>query len=631
MTAEVTGGRAGAATAATGAGAGSIPALLLERAGRTPGRVALRRKQLGRWKEYTWADYGARAARIGMGLRSLGVLRGDRVAIQCENRPAWVLADMGVQGIGAVTVGIYPTSPAAEVDYLLGHCCAVVAVVEDEEQLDKIRPLRSRLGALRTVVVIDPRGVRLTEDPSEISLADLEGRGEASTEGDAAGSADGVARAFARAVARIEPTDVALVVYTSGTTGPPKGAMLSHANLVAAARGGATQFGVGPDDEVLSYLPLCHVAERLVSVIDAVGSGYVVNFGEGAETFLADLREVQPTFLLGVPRVWEKMMAGVTIRMQDAGWLKRALYRFWLTQGLRLGARRRRGATTVLDRAWYGLGWLVLYRWLRAKLGLGRIANAVSGAAPIAPGVLEFFWALGVPVREGYGQTENTAQATITPATDVRLGSVGTAVAGVEVTVAADGENLTRGPGVFAGYLDDPGATAEALDARGWLHTGDVGTLDEDGYLTITDRKKDIIVTAGGKNISPSEIENRLKVSPYVREAIVVGDGRPYLSALIGVEADTVADWARRHDVAFTTYEDLSRQPGVRTLIAGWVDTVNADLARVSTVKAFSLLPKELDHTEGEHTATQKVRRAAVVAQFGAEVESLYEGTAANA
>jgi long-chain acyl-CoA synthetase len=375
---------------------------------------------------------------------------------------------------------------------------------------------------------------------------------------------------------------------------------------------------------VLSYLPLCHVAERLFSVVDAIGTGYVVNFGEGGESFPEDIRDVQPTIFLGVPRVWEKLLAGVEIRMQDASWLKRATYRFWVGRGRRLAPKRMRGGLSPIDRAVAAAGGAVLYRPLLEKLGLSRVRVGISGAAPIAPKVLEYFWSLGVPVREGYGQTENTAVCTYTPEDDVRIGTVGRALPGVEIRIAEDGEILTRSRGVFQGYFRDPEATAATVDADGWLHTGDVGALDEDGFLTITDRKKDIIITAGGKNVSPSEIENRLKVSPYVREAVVVGERRKYLVALIGIEGDTVGDWAGRSGLAYTTYADLSHKPEVRELVGKWVEEVNGDLAQVETVKRFALIDRELDHEDGSLTATQKVKRKAIATEFEELIEGLY-------
>ncbi len=601
-------------TGSAGGPAQSLPAVLLERAAATPGRTAMRKKHLGLWSPYTWADYAGRAAAIGVGLRHLGVTAGDRVAVHSENRPAWLLCDLGVQGIGAVTVGIYPTSPAAEVEYLLGHSGARVLVVEDEEQLDKALAVRDRLPDLDHIVVVDPRGVD-RGDGALMTLAGLEELGRAD---------GGPADTFAVAVAALDPDAPAVIVYTSGTTGPPKGAMLSHRNLLAAAASSTRSFAVGPDDEVLSYLPLCHIAERLVSGVNGVTAGYVVNFGEGGDALAQDLREVQPTFFLGVPRVWEKLLAGIQIRMEDASWLKRRSYRFWVRRGKALAAKRWNNTLGPLDRVVAGLGWLFLYRSLREKIGMGRVRNALSGAAPIAPQVLEYFWAIGVPVREGYGQTENTAQATLTPATDVRLGSVGVAVDGGEVAIAADGEILTRGPGTFLGYFRDAEATAEAVDADGWLHTGDVGRLDADGHLSITDRKKDLIITAGGKNVSPSEIENKLKVSPYVKEAVVIGDGRRFLTALIGIELDTVGQWAVRHGRAFTTYADLAAKPEVVELVQTGVDEVNRDLAQAETVKRFALLPKELDQEDGEVTATQKVKRRRIAERYAALIEELY-------
>jgi long-chain acyl-CoA synthetase len=595
----------------------TLPAVLLRRAEDTPHRVAMRKKDLGLWKQYTWADYADRAAAVGLGLRALGVEPGDRVAIHSLNRPAWVLADLGVQGIGAVTVGIYPTSPAAEVEYLLEHSGTKVLVAEDEEQVDKVLAVRDGLPALERVVVVDPRGVDMS-DPLLMTFAELESSGR---QGDQQGNhvAD-----FAALVGRLDPAEPAIMVYTSGTTGPPKGAVLSHANLQAAARNGDRVFSVSPDDEVLSYLPLCHVAERLITVIDGIAHGYVVNFGDGVDDLATDLRGVQPTFFLGVPRVWEKLLAGITIRMDDAGWFKRANYRFWMARGARLARRRWHGRLGPVGTLVYALGWVMLYRSLRQKIGMSRIRAALSGAAPIAPQVLEFFWALGVPVLEGYGMTENTAQGTVTPPDDVRIGKVGVAVPECEVRIADDGEILTRGPGTFLGYYRNPDATAEAIDADGWLHTGDIGELDADGFLTITDRKKDIVITAGGKNVSPSEIENRLKVSPYVREAIVIGDNRKYLVSLVGIELDTVGNWALRQRLPFTTYADLSAKPEVHDLIGGVVDEANRELAQVEQVKRFALLPKELEQEDGEVTATQKVKRRAIERAFAPMIEALY-------
>ena len=592
----------------------SLPGIMLRRAAETPDRVAMRKKHLGRWSEYTWRDYSERAANIGLGLRALDVQPGDKVAIHSEDRPEWLLADMGVQGIGAVAVGVYPTSPSAEVEYVLGHSESVVLFAEDEEQLDKALEVRQSLPDLRKIVVTDMRGVDLeVAEDLIVPLADLEDLGSRQDRHE-----------FERLVAELDPDDVAVIVYTSGTTGPPKGAMLAHRNLLAAAANSSIAYDVAEGDEVLSYLPLCHVAERLVSVINAIAVGYVVNFGEDPDTFLTDIQEVQPTFFLGVPRVWERMLASVEIRVADASWLKRISYRIWTRIGARLARRRWQGRFGPGSRLVYLLGWLLLYRSIRVKLGLARVRGALSGAAPIAPQVLEFFWSIGVPVREAYGMTENTAQATVTPEDDVRIGTVGVAAPGAEIKIARDGEILTRGPGTFVGYHKDEGATREAIDVDGWLHTGDLGEMDEDGFLTIIDRKKDIIITAGGKNISPSEIENRIKVSPFVREAIVIGDQRKYLTALIGTEGDTVGNWATRKRVPFTTYEDLSSKPEVTRLIEGWLDEVNKDLARVETIKRFELLPKELDQQEGELTATQKVKRAHISEEFGELIDSMY-------
>jgi long-chain acyl-CoA synthetase len=583
----------------------TLPARLLELASTKPTRVAFRRKRLGIWEETTYGRYGELVAGLGMGLVELGVRHGDRVAIQSDNRPEWLLTDVAVQGIGAITVGVYPTSPEAELLHVLADSGATVFVAEDEEQLDKVLAIRDQLPGLRHVVVVDAPPVLA---PSVLRFEDL--------------SAPGVG--FAERVGALDPQACAAIVYTSGTTGPPKGAMLSHANLLAAGDAAVELNGEHPDDEVLSYLPLSHIAERILSVVGALRAGYTVNFGEGGDSLAAELREVQPTLFLGVPRVWEKVLASTEVQVADASWAKRSTYRFWVGQGRKRAARRQSGTLGLVDKVVLGIGWLVLFRPLREKLGMSRVRDALSGAAPIAPQVLEWLWAIGIPVREVYGQTENTAMATYVRHGAVRIGTVGQALPGVELRVADDGEVLTRSAGNFLGYWGDEQASVEALDGDGWLRTGDVGVLDADGFLTITDRKKDIIVTAGGENIAPSEIENRLKVSPFIQEAIVVGDRRRFVSALIGIDADNVAAWASRRQLPFTTYDDLAGKPEVEALVREAVEDVNGELAQVAEIKAFRLLPAELDEEEGELTPTQKVKRAAIASRYAHLIDEMY-------
>ena len=590
----------------------SLPAKLFEHAQIRSNNVAIRHKKFGIWREFTWGEYFDIVKSVSFGLYELGVREGDKVAIHSENRPEWVFADLGAQTLGSVSVGIYPTSPAAEVEYLLSHSEASVLIVEDEEQLDKALEAWDRLEKLQKIVVIDPRGVNTIDDPRIITFQELLDLGD---------SVDG--QSFEKMIQTIAPSETAIIVYTSGTTGPPKGAMITHQNLRFAAISWGRVYEFRKNDEVLSYLPLCHVAERVISVANGVYHGYVVNFGEDTNSFLEDLREVQPTFFLGVPRVWEKMLASIQIRSNDATWFKRTLFNFWIKQGGLILQRRLKGKGTVADSIWFGLGWLFVFRSLKKRIGMMRVREALSGAAPIAPQVLEFLMSVGVPVREGYGMTENTAVATIVPSDELRLGSVGKSLPNSEVRIAEDGEILTRSDATFNGYFKNPEATKETI-VDGWLHTGDIGHMDEFGHLWITDRKKDIIITAGGKNLSPSEIENRIKVSPYIREAMVIGDRRKYLTALIGIESDTVGDWATRQGIPYTTYEDLSSKDEVNELVSGVINDANKDFAQVETIKYFKLLPIELDHEDGQLTATQKVKRATLTEQFAELIESMY-------
>ncbi|QBI22151.1 long-chain fatty acid--CoA ligase [Egibacter rhizosphaerae] len=584
----------------------------------------MREKDLGIWQEVTWTDYWETVLDVAHGLLALGVAAGDRVAIHSENRPEWLYTDAAAVAVRGVTTGLYPTNPAPEVCHLLSDSGSKVLVAEDQEQVDKALEVADDCPELETIVYIEPRGVRSYDDPRLLSWEELITRGRehrAAFQG-----------AVERRMAEAEPDDVITLIYTSGTTGPPKGAMLTVANVefaisVLVEGGGFVDPAPGPDDVLLSYLPLCHVAERVFTTWFNAAMGTQVNFAESIDTVQQNLAEIQPTIVFGVPRIWEKIVAGIEIRMSKASLVKRLNYRLWMKVADRIGATLvgTGGNHTPLTRTLYAIGWILLFRSLRDRIGLRKTRYAASGAAPIAPEVLRFFMGIGVPMHEVYGMTENTAIATANHPGRIKLGTVGEPQDGVEVRVDEEtGEILTRHPGTFKGYWRDPQATAEMIDDDGWLHTGDVGEWVDGTHLRITDRMKDIIITAGGKNVSPSEIENALKASPYIQEAVVLGDNRKYLAALIGIELDTVGDWAQQRRMPYTTYRDLTEKPEVVDLVRGEVDRVNAQFSQVEQIKAFRLLPKELDHEDGELTATQKVKRKAMERAFADLVADLY-------
>jgi long-chain acyl-CoA synthetase len=603
----------------------TVPARVRRRAQEAPDRVALREKRFGIWQEVTWRHYWDQVELAAHGLLALGVEPGDRVAIHSENRPEWLYADLATVAVRAVTVGLYPTNPPAEVAYLLADSGARVLVAEDQEQVDKVLEVKDELPELRRIVYLEPRGVRQYSDPSLLSWAELLELGRAHRD-----RHHGLLDALA---AQVADDEVVTLIYTSGTTGPPKGAMLTAANVDFAIKvlveGDGFYEASGPDDVTLSYLPLCHVAERISTEWVNAAAGTQVHFAESIDTVQDNLREVQPTLFFAVPRIWEKIRATVEIKMASASPLKRANYRLWMGQAQRIGAElvATGGSHTASTRLRYALGYPFLFRALRKRLGLQRCRFAGSGAAPIAPELLQWFYGLGVVIHEIYGMTENSAVATANRMGRAKVGTVGEPHPGVEVRVDQElGEILTRHPGVFTGYWGKPDKTAEVLDAEGWLRTGDVGEWVDGTHLKFVDRLKDILITSGGKNVSPSEIENSLKFSPYVREAVVVGDRRPYLTALIGIELDTVGDWAQRRRVAYTTYRDLSEKPEVLALVQEVVDETNRRLARSEGIRKFRLIPKQLDHEDGELTATQKVKRAAIATGFGDLIQDMYRG-----
>ncbi|NRQ39592.1 AMP-binding protein [Nonomuraea sp. NN258] len=596
-----------------------------DRAASAPDAVAMRHKDFGIWQEVTWAGYWTHVELVAHALLALGVEPGDRVAVHAENRPEWLFADLGTVAVRGITVGLYPTSPPAEVAYLLADSGAKILIAEDQEQVDKALAVRDECPGLLRIVYLEPRGIRgRYHDPLLMSWPELLALG--------AEHRAEHPHAVARRMDEAAPDDVMTLVYTSGTTGPPKGVMLTVGNVEFAVGtlvlgGGFTSPPPSERDLTLSYLALCHVAERAFTVWFNAASGVQVNFAESIDTVQANLREVQPTILFGVPRIWEKILAQVNIRIDSASLLKRALTRFWLRVADRIGTTlvATGGRHTFWTRLLYALGWVFCYRALRERLGMRRVRYAASGAAPIAPEVLKFYMGIGIAMHEVYGMSENTAIATANRPGRVKLGTVGEPHDGIELKIdEATGEIMTRHPGNFAGYWGNPRATADVLDPDGWLHTGDVGEFVDATHVRITDRMKDIIITAGGKNVAPSEIENALKASPYLKEAIVVGDQRPYLVALIGIELDTVGEWARRRGISYTTYRDLSEKPETRELVRGIVDAVNDRFASVEQVKRFAFLPKELDHEDGELTATQKVKRSAIAKLFEELVEGMY-------
>ena len=581
-------------------------------------RVAMRKKEYGLWHDLTWNEYFRLVTHVGSALLSLGLEKGDCVSIIGDNCPEWVIIDMAVQCAGGVAVGVYATNAWEQVHYVIENSESKFFFVENEEQLDKWLHFRDNVPHLKKVIVWDLEGLRHFEDPMVMTYDELleMGRKEAERE-------PGL---LEERMDRVQPDDVSMLIYTSGTTGPPKGAMLTHRNLTWMGQAITSDNPMHQSDEVMSFLPLCHVFEQLFSVMGHITHGFVVNFIESPDTVADNMVEISPTVGYAVPRIWEKYSSAIYIRMSDATWLKRIVFYV----AMKIGQQR---ATLMMNfkkvplylKALYALAHFAVFRKLKERLGFDRMRIAYSGAAPISPEVLHFFQSLGVNLVEGYGQTEGTGVTCVSRVGRVKFGTVGPPLTGTEVRIAEDGEILVKSPSVFKGYFKNPEATADTLK-DGWLHSGDVGEIDEDGYLKITDRKKDIIVTAGGKNITPQYIENKLKFSPYINDAVVIGDRRKFLSCLIMIDEDNVVKYAQDNKVQFSTYKDLTRNPEILRLIQGEINKVNDSLSRVEQVKKFTILPKKLYEEDGEVTPTMKVKRKYVNEAFADLIEGMYKG-----
>ena len=596
----------------------TIPAMFWNAVAQRGPAVWMRQKHLGLWRTWTWNQTGQAVQEIAGGLLSLGFAKGECASILANTVVEWVWADLAVLSACGVSNGIYPTDASSQVHYLCEDSRTTVLFVEDDEQLDKALEVRAQLPLLRKIVVFDMEGLRTLDDPDIISLDALRALGKSYL----AAHPD----ALAARLRQCQPEDLAILVYTSGTTGKPKGAMHLHQGLVYTVRGYNTLVSQDETDERMCFLPLCHIAERMGGEYFALYTGSKINFVENPETIPENVREIAPTVFTAVPRVWEKFYSGVMISLKEAGALQQAVYAWGIGVGQRIADLVLAGKPVgqVLRMQFRIAQWLALNN-VRKLIGIHRARFLVTGAAPISPELVRWYLALGVPMLEVWGMTETCGASTGVPATGMRPGSIGPAAGFNEVRLdPATGEILVRGKNVFAGYLNLPEKTAETIDADGWLHTGDVGVRDPDGYFRITDRMKDIIITAGGKNITPSELENDLKFSPYITDAVVIGDKRPYLTVIIMIDQENVEKFAQDQDVPFSNYASLTRAPEVQALIQAELERVNKKFARVEQIKKFFLLDTQLSAEDEELTPTMKLKRKLVEKKYTPQIEDMY-------
>ena len=593
----------------------TVAQLMRRRVGQWGDRIAMREKDFGIWHDFSWRDFDTRARRIGAGLMALGLERGDVVAVLSETNKEWVFADMGIHMAGGICNGVYPTYQPGQLEYTLRDSSARFLFVENEEQLDKYLAVRDMLPAVEKVIVFDWKGLRGFSDPQIEPLSHLDDLG-----------AQFIAENPDALDARIDQgksTDTAVLIYTSGTTGKPKGACVPHSYLLFQMGAAPDPLSIGPEDEMLTYLPLCHAAERMISLCMSLGHGQRLNFAENSESVFQNIQELSPTVLFAVPRIWEKFYSRVATLMSEATWSGRVGYDL----AMRIG-RRRAECLIAGKRPSAGLSmayWLadrIVFRNLKQLLGLDRARFLLSGAAPISAELIRWYMALGLPIAEVYGQTE-TGIATAVRKGAFRPGTVGHPLPGIEISLGAQDEILVRTPGGFSGYLNLPEATAQTL-VNGWIHTGDVGELLEDGSLRITDRLKDIIITAGGKNITPSQIENQLKFSPYISDAIVIGDQRKYLTCLVMIDRDNVEHYAQTRSIPFTDYRSLCSRPEVVDLIEAEIAQANTHFSPVEQIKAFRLIDVLLTPEDEELTPTMKLKRGYVAEKYASLIDQMY-------
>ncbi|HVO15155.1 MAG TPA: AMP-binding protein [Alphaproteobacteria bacterium] len=604
------------------ANADTFPKLLDENVTRFGRRPAMREKQYGIWQSWTWSEARDEVRALAAGLAALGLKRGDKLAIIGDNRPRLYWSMVAAQAIGAIPLPIYQDAIAAEMQFVLDHGEARFAVAEDQEQVDKLIEIKARCPRLEKILYDEGRGMRHYEQPYLTSLDDVQARGRELLAHDAG--------FYDREVAKGTGDDVAIILYTSGTTGQPKGVVLSFDNLIVTSRNSIEFQNLRVDEEVLAYLPMAWVGDNIFSLAQSYVTGFCVNCPESSGTVMQDLREIGPTYFFAPPRIWENLLTTVMIRMEDAGWLKRRAFHYFMALARRVGSRiLDRKPVALGDRVLYWLGALLVYGPLKNTLGFTRVRQAYTAGEAIGPDIFEFFRSLGLNIKQLYGSTEASVFVTLQPDGNIQPDTVGTPVKGVELKIAESGEVLFRSPGVFREYYKNPEATAEAKTPDGWVHTGDAGIMGADGQLKIVDRAKDVGRLKDGTIVAPKFLENKLKFFPYIKEAVAFGHGRDFVTAMISIDLEAVGSWSERRNLPYSSYQELAAKPQVYDLIQGCVEQVNRDLAADpqlagSQIRRFVLLHKELDADDGELTRTRKVRRGFIGEKYRAIVDALY-------
>ena len=606
----------------------TFPHLLLQHAASRPDAPALREKEYGIWQTISWSQLALLVRRMACGLAHAGVQRGDHVVVVGENRPRLYAAMLASQSLGAIPVPLYQDAVAAEYSFPITNAEVRFALVEDQEQVDKMLELRATCPQLERIWYDDPRGLRNYAEPGLDSIDALVAAGKAHDEANA--------RLFAEEVERNQPDDVAAMFFTSGTTGNPKGVVHTHKTLLDRAGAGARFDKLGSGEEVLAYLPPAWIGQNIFSYAQWLACGYVVNCPESSATVMIDLKEIGPTYYFAPPRIFEGLLTTVMIRMEDASRIKRWMFERFMAVAKRVGPLRMDGKVLPLgDRIAYALGNLLVYGPLRNALGFSRVRVAYTAGEAIGPDLFTFYRSIGINLKQLYGSTETAVFVCLQPDHEVRADTVGVPIEGVEIKLQDNGEILVRSAGLLKEYYKNPQATAEVLDADGWYHTGDAGFLDASGHLKIIDRAKDVGRIMGGANdgamFAPKYVENKLKFFPYIKEAVAFGDKRPQVCAFINIDFEAVGNWAERRNLPYAGYMDLAAKPQVLALIRDCVEQVNADLAQDdklagSQISRFLVLHKELDADDGELTRTRKVRRGYIGEKFQVLVDAMYGG-----